>query len=275
MREGEEVSELVQQFIKLCDHVFSYDNSCGYSVNAVDRFLEHFPKEAEFIQRTRWLIPLLHVQNHQDNCMYNFSCAYVEGACHFQGETAEMTWVELNQLAPQTRQMNNGHRQDTIIDHHSHWNWMKTSNMGASSPLFKFLLTSQLIFNLKVSQLFDDIVCARDLFGQKHTAFKILCVIYADKIPEWDALDRHERRLDGKEIMCVYRHNNTKGTSSPIQIVQAHFSASVPSRSRIFQALLADIEAAEASEKSLEATTLSYLNEAILIAEEQLVNISV
>jgi len=136
MREGEELSELIRQFIRLCDHVFSYDNSCGYSVNAVDRFLKHFPEEAEFIQRTRWLIPLLHVQNHKDNCMYNFSCAYTEGACHFQGETAEMTWVELNQLAPQTRQMNNGHRQDTIIDHHSHWNWVKTSNIGRSSSSF-------------------------------------------------------------------------------------------------------------------------------------------
>jgi len=211
MREGEELSELIQQFIRLCDHVFSYDNSCGYSVNAVERFLKHFPEEAEFIQRTRWLIPLLHVQNHKDNCMYNFSCAYTEGACHFQGETAEMTWVELNQLAPQTRQMNNGHRQDTIIDHHSHWNWVKTSNIGRSS--FSFLLIPLLIFDLIVSQLFNDIVRARDLFRRKHAAFKILCTIYADKIPEWDSLDRRERRLEGKEIMCVYRHYNTKGMS--------------------------------------------------------------
>jgi hypothetical protein len=211
MREGEDVSELTQQFIRLCDHLFSYDNSCGYSVNAVDRFLEHFPEEAEFIQRMHWLIPLLHIQNHQDNCTYNFSCAYTEGACHFHGETAEMTWVELNQLAPQTRQMNNGHRQDTIIDHHSHWNWTKTSNMGMSSPESSLLLTSDLF---SVSQLLNDIVRARDLFSQKHTAFKILCMIYADKIPEWDSLDRHERRLEGKEIMCAYRQNNNKGTSS-------------------------------------------------------------
>jgi hypothetical protein len=100
-------------------------------------------------------------------------------------------------------------------------------------------------------------------------------MIYAEKIPVWDALDRHERRLEGKEIMCVYRHNNTKGTSGPTQIVQAHFSTSVPSRSHIFQALLAELEAAEPSEKSLEATMLSYLNEAILIAEEQSVHLSV
>lgn len=215
MREGEELSDLIRQFIELCDHIFSYDNVCGYSVNAVTRFLEYFPEEAEFIKRTRWLIPLLHVHNHKDNCTYRFSCAYTENACHFQGETAEMTWVELNQLAPQTRQMNNGHRQDTIIDHHSHWNWMKTSNMGA--PTSSFLLTLLLIFGLAVSQLLNDLIRARDLFNRKHAAFKILCAIYADKISEWNALDRHERRLEAKEIVCVYRHNNTKGTSGFIR----------------------------------------------------------
>ena len=211
MHEGEELLDLIWQFIELCDHIFSYDNVCGYSVNAVTRFLEYFPEEAEFIKRTRWLIPLLHVHNHKDNCMYKFLCAYTENACHFQGETAEMTWVELNQLAPQTRQMNNRHRQDTIIDHHSHWNWMKTLNMGA--PTSSFLLTSLLIFGLEVSQLLNDLICTRDLFNRKHAAFKILCVIYADKISEWNALDQHERQLVAKEIVCVYRHNNTKGTS--------------------------------------------------------------
>ena len=126
------VSELYLAFVRKCDHVFSYDNACSLCVYAVQRFIDYFPGEAEFVENTRWLIPLLHVQNHKDNCTYLYSSAYVRGAGHFHGETAEMTWVELNQLAPQTRQMNNGHRQDTIIDHHSHWNWMKMSNMGAS-----------------------------------------------------------------------------------------------------------------------------------------------
>ena len=125
------ISELYLAFVRKCDHVFSYDNACSLCVHAVQRFINYFPGEAEFVENIWWLIPLLHVQNHKDNCTYLYSSAYVRGAGHFHGETAEMTWVELNQLAPQTRQMNNGHRQDTIIDHHSHWNWMKTSNMGA------------------------------------------------------------------------------------------------------------------------------------------------
>jgi hypothetical protein len=83
MCEGEELSDLIQQFIELCDHIFSYNNVCGYSVNAVTHFLEYFSKEAKFIKRTCWLIPLLHVQNHKDNCRYRFLCAYTENMCHF------------------------------------------------------------------------------------------------------------------------------------------------------------------------------------------------
>lgn len=62
--------------------------------------------------------------------MYLFSSAYMKNAGHFHGETSEQAWPEINQLGGQTRQMNNGHRQDTLIDHHGDWNFKKTSNLG-------------------------------------------------------------------------------------------------------------------------------------------------
>ncbi|THU83090.1 hypothetical protein K435DRAFT_823037 [Dendrothele bispora CBS 962.96] len=46
--------------------------------------------------------------------------------------TAEYYWVELNQVGGYTRQMNDGHREDTIIAHHNDWNWRKTVNLGES-----------------------------------------------------------------------------------------------------------------------------------------------
>ncbi|KAJ3493118.1 hypothetical protein NLJ89_g11089 [Agrocybe chaxingu] len=117
-------------FITNCDHLVSYDISCAYWVNAVDRFERNFPDLVDAIRRIRFLIPLVHVQNHKDNCMYQFSSAYTDGAGHFHGETAEHVWPELNQLGAQTRQMNNGNRQETLSDHHSDWNWKKTANLG-------------------------------------------------------------------------------------------------------------------------------------------------
>jgi Kyakuja-Dileera-Zisupton transposase len=148
----------------------------------------------DFVDNTCWLIPLVHIQNHKDNCTYQYSSAYIEGACHFQGKTTEMPWVELNQLAPQTRQINNGHCQDTIIDHHLHWNWMKTSNMSTLSLALSPVSNTNFI---QVSQLLSDLVCAKRVFLQKHLTSKMLCTVYADSVPEWNSLDCQEWRFCG------------------------------------------------------------------------------
>ncbi|KAF9545129.1 hypothetical protein CPC08DRAFT_798420 [Agrocybe pediades] len=81
--------------------------------------------------------------------------------------------------------MNNGNRQDTIIDHHSYWNWLKTVNMPYT--------------------LQRELLLAKSLFISKHAAFKTMCRLYSDKLREWDKADRHQRLLVGKEITCVYR----------------------------------------------------------------------
>lgn len=124
-----DVSELLDDSMDIKE---SYDINCGFSVNALSRFKDTFPELAGVVEKTTWLIPLVHVQNHKSNCMYLYSSSYTEGAGHFHGETAEMIWAESNQLGAQTRQMNGGHRHDTIINATSDWNWKKVANMGMS-----------------------------------------------------------------------------------------------------------------------------------------------
>jgi hypothetical protein len=119
--------------LSACSDVKSYDISCAYSVNIVERFTRSFPDCVDAIRRAVFLIPAVHVTNHKDNCMYRYSSVYTPNVGHFHGETAEHYWPELNQVGAQTRQMNNGHRHDTIIDHHSDWNWKKIANMGKVS----------------------------------------------------------------------------------------------------------------------------------------------
>ena len=99
-------------------------------MNAIKRFEKNFQDLVPAIKPTRYLVPLVHVQNHKDNCTYRYSSAYTPNAGHFHGETAEHTWAELNQIGTQTCQMNNGHRQDTLIDHSSDLNFKKLANMG-------------------------------------------------------------------------------------------------------------------------------------------------
>jgi hypothetical protein len=108
------------------DKVSSYDSACQFEINAAKRFDEFFPDLVSLVRRTRWAVPALHVQGHKDACMYLYSSAYMDCTAHFHGETAEQPWIEANQVGAHVRQMNNGHRQDTLNDHNEDWNWKKT-----------------------------------------------------------------------------------------------------------------------------------------------------
>jgi hypothetical protein len=112
------------------DHFLSYDSNCQFWVNTVERFKRSFPELAYLIYRMRWSIPALHVQGHKEECLYNFSTVYMMCAAHFHGKTAEHPWPTGNEVGDHVRQMNRGHRHDTLIDHHNYWNWKKTTRMG-------------------------------------------------------------------------------------------------------------------------------------------------
>ena len=116
-------------FINSAGYMTSYDMSCSYSVNMQKRFRDRFPDGATAISKFTFLIPLVHVNNHKENCVYKYSCSYTANAGHFHGETAEHEWAEMNQVASQTRQMNTGQRHDVFIDHANDWGWEKTKQM--------------------------------------------------------------------------------------------------------------------------------------------------
>jgi hypothetical protein len=111
-----------------------YDSACSYSVKAYSRFQTNLPHQASTINRAVFTIDALHVNDHIDRCMYLYSASYKDCMGHFHGVGVEQYWSENNQLGPQTRQMNRGHRQDKIIMHHSDWNFKKITNIGK----FKF-----------------------------------------------------------------------------------------------------------------------------------------
>lgn len=117
------------------DEAATYDIACEYFVHLEKRFEKHFPDQLNSVKKMRWGVPALHVQGHQDACTYLFGTAYMECIGHFHGETAEHYWAEANQLGPHVRQMNLGHRQDTIINHHGDWNHKKTMKMGVLNGL--------------------------------------------------------------------------------------------------------------------------------------------
>ncbi|KAF4609782.1 hypothetical protein D9613_011934 [Agrocybe pediades] len=160
-------------FLNNVDFLFSYDISCAYNINITKRFQERFPDLTPAVRRFRFVVPLVHIHNHKENCMYLYSSSYTECAGHFHGETAEFEWPEVNQLAPQTRQMNEGARQDALIGLHGDWNLKKVVNMST-------LLLANLIH-------------ARKVFGVKRDQFITLTILYGDRVPMWNTRDRNAR----------------------------------------------------------------------------------
>jgi hypothetical protein len=137
--------ELIRIQEEMIDCVNTYDCACQYGVNLIERFEKHFPDLVHLVKRMQWGIPALHVQGHREDCMYLFGTAYMESIGHFHGKMAEHYWPELNQLGPQTRQMNCGHQQDTLIDHHNDWNWKKTMSLGEQTIILCFIFSPYLL----------------------------------------------------------------------------------------------------------------------------------
>ncbi|KAJ6482251.1 hypothetical protein DFH09DRAFT_1462551, partial [Mycena vulgaris] len=155
------------------------------------------------IFRGRWGVPALHVQGHQDACTYLFGTAYMECVGHFHGETAEHYWPEANQLGPHVRQMNLGHRQDTMINHHGDWNYKKTMKIAGD--------------------LAEDILEAKRKYIEKRNHFIGLSVSFRDRVSQWQKMPRTTYK-EGKEAVSVYKHSTTK----------------VPSQLAIYQRMLAE-----------------------------------
>ncbi|KAJ7714457.1 hypothetical protein B0H14DRAFT_2546347 [Mycena olivaceomarginata] len=185
------------------DEAATYDIACEYVVNLVSRFEKHFPDQLQSVKKMRWGVPALHVQGHQDSCTYLFGTAYMECVGHFHGETAEHYWPKANQLGPHVRQMNLGHRQDTIINHHGDWNHKKTMHLAVD--------------------LAEDIQEAKRKYTEKRNHFVALSISSKDRVPEWRKMPRTSKKVR-KEAVSVYKHSTTK----------------VPSQKSIYEKMLAE-----------------------------------
>ncbi|KAK6984264.1 hypothetical protein R3P38DRAFT_3332856 [Favolaschia claudopus] len=174
------------------DEAATYDIACEYGCGPNFFWPQPYVDLADTIKKIRWGVPALHVNGHQDSCTYLFGTAYMECIAHFHGETAEHYWPESNQLGPHTRQMNLGHRQDTIIAHHGDWNHKKTSKIA---------------FDLA-----EDIQDAKRKYVEKRNHFIALSISYSEHLPQWQSLDRSPTKI-GKEAVSVYKHDLTKGNS--------------------------------------------------------------
>ncbi|KAJ7827706.1 hypothetical protein B0H13DRAFT_2373683 [Mycena leptocephala] len=99
--------------------------------------------------------------------------------------------------------MNNGHRQDTMINHHGDWNHKKTMDIAVS--------------------LAEDLAEAKRKYIEKHNHFMGLSASFHDRVQTWQQEPRTSTKK-GKEAISVYKHKTTK----------------VPSQETIYQKMLKD-----------------------------------
>ncbi|THU80286.1 hypothetical protein K435DRAFT_823700 [Dendrothele bispora CBS 962.96] len=106
-----------------CDHVFvmaTADMQNGERYANIDASFHHaFKMYGYGDERT---------DNHRD--LVCFRDSFDANCSYWIHKGKQYYWVELNQVGGYTRQMNDGHREDTISAHHNDWNWRKTVNMG-------------------------------------------------------------------------------------------------------------------------------------------------
>ncbi|KAJ3562223.1 hypothetical protein NP233_g9711 [Leucocoprinus birnbaumii] len=110
----------------------SYDIWCQYHVNLSRRFREHFPWLENVVEKMRGAVPKMHIEKHKWECQINHSFVYKPYSAMTYGEGIESTWSEQNHAASSTKELNEGHRHDTLDDFNGYWNWCKVIKIGSS-----------------------------------------------------------------------------------------------------------------------------------------------
>ncbi|KAJ6522886.1 hypothetical protein B0H19DRAFT_1345812 [Mycena capillaripes] len=110
--------------------VLTYDVYCQYFKSLTSRFGRWFPSLTGLIKRLSGAVPKMHIRNHVAQCNTQWSTNFTEFLAFLIGKLIEGLWAELNQFAGSTKEMNHGHRHDTLDDGCGQWNWDKVIGMG-------------------------------------------------------------------------------------------------------------------------------------------------
>jgi hypothetical protein len=111
--------------------ILTYDIACQYGVHFVKRMEGSFPHLSNTVQRVIHRIPKMHIYRHQLACQVAFALGYTKFAGQTVGELIETGWSEGDLTAGSTKEMNHGHRHDSLDDFHNFWNYLKQVTMSA------------------------------------------------------------------------------------------------------------------------------------------------
>lgn len=110
--------------------VISYDVACQYNKHVWERFSTQWPELEVLKDKVSFLVPKMHLMAHKGNCQYTQSFNFTKHVGRTDGEQTERNWSIGNANAGSTREMNAGHRHDTLNDHNNSFNFGKVRTIG-------------------------------------------------------------------------------------------------------------------------------------------------
>lgn len=108
----------------------TYDIWCQFSVKLKERFAKSFPHLMPLIDCLRGAIPKMHIHNHIAACQLIWALNFIKYSAETYGEAIESGWAEQNESSGSTKEMNAGHRHDSLDDIFGFWNWLKLTSLG-------------------------------------------------------------------------------------------------------------------------------------------------
>ncbi|KAK6980667.1 hypothetical protein R3P38DRAFT_2579598 [Favolaschia claudopus] len=112
--------------------MFMYDIWCQYVVNLKKRLSTRFQRMLPIILLVVGAIPKMHIHAHIDLCALLWNLNWLVHSAMTVGEMIETGWAEHNLTSGSTKEMNCGHRHDSIDDTSGHWNWQKLIKITAA-----------------------------------------------------------------------------------------------------------------------------------------------
>ncbi|KAJ7788725.1 hypothetical protein B0H14DRAFT_2627987 [Mycena olivaceomarginata] len=147
--------------------IISYDIVCQWWKYLLERMQKLPPlvRMTLILEMFRFVIPKMHIHAHTMECQVKFSLNLVPGSGQTDGEGIERPWVSIGAITTSTRVSGPGARHDSLDDHWSFWNWLKTT--GLPSILRRQLDT------------------ARKEQASQREAFEAFSLQQADRVPAW------------------------------------------------------------------------------------------
>ncbi|KAJ7236645.1 hypothetical protein C8J57DRAFT_1194304 [Mycena rebaudengoi] len=211
--------------------VLIYDIACQYSVNLVKHFMDpksKFPERVrDAVKRLVMFVPKLHLKN-------QWSLNFTSGTGRVHGEGIEGSWGEAKQAGGSTKEMNAGHRHDTLNDFQFDWNWLKaqklTNFLSTQYTRQKSAAAKKLEYFLSLS-----------IFNRRQ------------RVDEWNGMST-DPVLIGKEWHSVYRLKTGK----------------VPTQASVYQQLLSRELAQESiSDERADTPTSLFINMGMKLESKQ------